>query len=122
MAVIEINQLKSYNKSYNGLVASGQILPGSLQPSSVSLRGQVYHLAGENFAALFPGKSSGETLADLEQIRKAVKTLDLVLRRQDQVCKRRDRRTGTDSTSEALPVTSASASRIGTTPLSRRMS
>ncbi len=105
VAVIEIDQLNSYNSAH-GLAASGQILRlVAAAIAGLSLSGQVYHLAGENFAVLFPGKSSGETLADLERIRKAVETLDLVLRRKDQICKRRDHRTGTDSTPKELPVT-----------------
>jgi diguanylate cyclase (GGDEF)-like protein len=93
VAVIEIDQLKSYNNAH-GLAASGQILRRvTAAIAGLSVRGQVYHLAGENFAVLFPGTSSGETLADL------------VLRRQDQVRKQRDHRTGTDSTSKELPIT-----------------
>jgi diguanylate cyclase (GGDEF)-like protein len=105
VAVIEIDQIKSYNNAH-GQIVGGQILRlVAATISGLSVGGRVYHHAGDNFAALFPGKPSGDTLADLERIRKAVETLDLVLRGRDQVRKRRDRRNGANSALEELPVT-----------------
>lgn len=70
VAVIEIDQIKSYNNA-RGQIVGGQILRlVAATISGLSVGGRVYHHAGDNFAALFPGKSSGDTLADLERIRK----------------------------------------------------
>lgn len=112
MAVIEIDQLKASGNAH-GQGASSQILRLiAVSIAGLLVKGWVDHFASDNFALLFPGKSSGETL----------KILDLVMHRWDQVDKRRDRPTGTDSMPEELPVISASRLRLDTTPTSPQTS
>ncbi|MFO0705495.1 MAG: GGDEF domain-containing protein [Nitrospira sp.] len=85
IAVVGIDQLKQFGNQYGKPVAE-QILR-ILGPKVVKAAGtaNVYRLAGEEFTLVFPKRTTTETIATLEHVRKAVGTTALFVRKKTRV-------------------------------------
>jgi diguanylate cyclase (GGDEF)-like protein len=85
LAVVGIDQLKQYGNQHGKPVSEQLLRLVADKIVGAAGSGKVYRLAGEEFIILFPRKTSTETLATLEAIRKAVEQTTLYLRGRDRV-------------------------------------
>jgi len=85
IAVAGIDQLKQYSNQHGKAV--GEQLLRLIGPKLVTAArpGKVFRLAGEEFTILFPGKSTRDTLAPLDNVRKAIERSAFFLRGRDRV-------------------------------------
>ena len=85
VAVVGLDQLKQYGNQYGKPVAE-QILR-ILGPKIVKTAGtaNVYRLAGEEFTLVFPRRSTTDTIATLEHVRKIAGTTALFVRKKTRV-------------------------------------
>ncbi len=105
IAVLGVDQLKSYSGSHGRSVAE-QILKFVAPILQRTCRdGRVFRVSGEEFTVLFPGRSATETIVALDSIRKAVEGVSLCLRGRERVWEDSRRTKSPGPRGKALPVT-----------------
>ena len=72
VAIVDIDHFKRFNDTYGHDVGDEVLRMVASQLARVSGGGQAYRCGGEEFAVLFPGKSSRETMDHLESLRAAI--------------------------------------------------
>jgi diguanylate cyclase (GGDEF)-like protein len=85
VAIVGVDQLKQYQNSYGKLVSDQVLRLAAPRILSAAGAGKVYRLAGDEFTVVFHHRTATDTLAVLEQIRKAVEEMTLALRNQTRV-------------------------------------
>jgi diguanylate cyclase (GGDEF)-like protein len=105
IAVLGVDQLKSYSGSHGRSVAE-QILKVVAPKLQTACRGgRVFRVSGEEFTVLFPGRSATETIVALDSIRKAIERVSLYLRRRERVWEDSRKTKAPGPRDQALPVT-----------------
>ena len=105
LAVLAIDQLKSYAGSHGRPVVEQVLKLMSQKVESACHGGRVFRVSGEELTLLFPHRSAMEALVALNEVRKTVESASLFLRGRDHVW---DNTGGTKSPGprdRALPVT-----------------
>ncbi|HXH86001.1 MAG TPA: GGDEF domain-containing protein, partial [Nitrospira sp.] len=85
LAVLSIDQLKTYAGTHGKSVAEQILKLVAPKVQANCLGGRVFRISGEELTLLFTNQSAVETLVALEQVRKAVETVTLYLRGRDRV-------------------------------------
>lgn len=117
VAVIGLDQLKQYQSSYGKLVSDQVLRLVTPRILAAAGAGKVYRLAGDEFTVVFQHRTATDTLAVLEQIRKAVEELTLTLRNQTRVWEGgRSRRPHAKAIDLPISVSIGVADAAGTTP------
>lgn len=105
VAVIGIDQLKRYANTHGRSVSEQllKLIAPKIQANSDG--GQVFRISGDELTVLFTRHTVSDTLIELERVRKAIESTNLVLRGRDRV--REDRRATKrgGSREQELPVT-----------------
>jgi diguanylate cyclase (GGDEF)-like protein len=107
LAVLAIDQLKSYAGSHGRPVVEQVLKLVSQKVESACHGGRVFRVSGEELTLLFPQQSAMEALVALNNVRKTVESASLFLRGRDRVW---DNTRGTKSPGRkdrALPVTAS---------------
>jgi diguanylate cyclase (GGDEF)-like protein len=94
IAVVDIDHFKRFNDTYGHDTGDQVLRLVAAKLSVVAGGGQAYRCGGEEFAILFPGKSTTEVVPHLEQLRAAIKFSEFRMRSADrrQVSRGPDRR------------------------------
>jgi diguanylate cyclase (GGDEF)-like protein len=104
VAIIGIDQLTQY-ANFHGKSVSEQVLKlVAPRIQAACSDGQIFRTTGEEFTALFPGKSATDTMGSLDTVRKSVETIRLLLRGRDWVWEQRGSKEA-GSRDRALPIT-----------------
>lgn len=85
VAIVGVDQLKQYQNLYGRMVSEQVLRLVAPRILAAAGAGKVYRLAGDEFTVMFHHRTATDTLATLEQIRKAVKEMTLALRNQTRV-------------------------------------
>ena len=95
IAVADIDHFKRFNDTYGHDVGDQVLRLVAAHLSHVSGGGQAYRCGGEEFAILFPGKTTLEVVDHLERLRATVETAEFRMRGDDRrrVSRGPDRRT-----------------------------
>jgi diguanylate cyclase (GGDEF)-like protein len=104
VAIVGVDQLKQYQNQYGKTVAEQVLRLVAPKIMATAGSGKVFRLTGDEFTAVFYSRAAIDTLATLEQIRKAVGQTTLRLRKQTRVWE--GSRSSTPRSKDiALPVT-----------------
>ncbi len=105
IAILGVDQLKTYTGSHGRPVAE-QILKFVAPKLQAACRdGRVFRVSGEEFTLLFPGRSATETIVALDGVRKAVERVSFYLRGRDRIWEDTRGTKTPGSRDRALPVT-----------------
>ena len=107
LAVLAIDQLKSYAGSHGRPVVEQVLKLVSQKVEAACQGGRVFRVSGEELTFVFPHQSAMEALVALNEVRKTVQSASLILRGRDRVW---DNTGGTKSPGpkdRALPVTAS---------------
>ena len=85
MAIVGVDQLKQYQNQYGKTVAEQVLRLVAPKIMATAGSGKVFRLTGDEFTVVFYSRAAIDTLATLEQIRKAVGKTTLRLRKQTRV-------------------------------------
>jgi diguanylate cyclase (GGDEF)-like protein len=85
VAIVGVDQLKQYQNLYGKQVSEQVLQLVAPKILAAAGAGKVYRLAGDEFTVVFHHRTATDTLATLEQIRKAVEEMTLGLRNQTRV-------------------------------------
>lgn len=105
VALLEIDQLRQVNNVYGRRVGDQMMAFAARKVVHSSGIGKVFLFSQDQFLVLFPRKTTGDALVPLESMRKAVASLDLVLRHRSHVVARRKDKRLEEGTEESIPVT-----------------
>ena len=96
IAAIDIDHFKKFNDTYGHDTGDQVLCLVASRLARVTGGGQAFRCGGEEFAILFPGKTCGEVMQDLEQLRANIQSSEFRIRGSDrrQVPRGADRRTG----------------------------
>jgi len=83
IAMVEIDHFKRCNDTYGHDVGDEVLRLVASRLARVTGGGQAYRCGGEEFAVVFPGKTSKDVLDDLEQLRAAIEASSFRFRGQD---------------------------------------
>ena len=94
IAMVDIDHFKRFNDTYGHDTGDQVLRLVAARLSYVTCGGQAYRCGGEEFAILFPGKSTTEIVPHLEQLRGAIESSEFRMRSADrrQVPRGPDRR------------------------------
>ncbi|WP_455387642.1 GGDEF domain-containing protein [Petrachloros mirabilis] len=104
LAVLSIDQLKTYAGTHGKSVAEQILKLVAPKVQANCLGGRVFRISGEELTLLFANQSAVETLIALEQVRKAVETVTLYLRGRDRVWEDRRGTKSPGSKDRELPL------------------
>jgi diguanylate cyclase (GGDEF)-like protein len=85
MAIVGVDQLKQYQNQYGKTVSEQVLRLVAPKIMATAKSGKVFRLTGDEFTLVFYSRTAIDTLATLEQIRKAVGQTTLRLRKQTRV-------------------------------------
>ena len=85
VAIVGVDQLKQYQNQYGKTVAEQVLRLVAPKIMATAGSGKVFRLTGDEFTVVFYSRAAIDTLATLEQIRKAVGKTTLRLRKQTRV-------------------------------------
>ncbi len=85
MAIVGVDQLKQYQNQYGKTVSEQVLRLVAPKIMATAGKGKVFRLTGDEFTLVFYSRTAIDTLATLEQIRKAVEQTTLRLRQQTRV-------------------------------------
>ncbi|MFO0729876.1 MAG: GGDEF domain-containing protein [Nitrospiraceae bacterium] len=105
VALLEVDQLRQVNNLYGRRVGDQIMAHAARKVVHSSGIGKVFLYNQDQFLVLFPRKTTSDTLVSLESMRKAVSSLDLVLRHRAQIVVRPKDTTPEEGTEESIPVT-----------------
>ena len=105
VALLEIDQLREVNNTYGRRVGDQLMSMAARKIVHASGAGKVFRYGQDQFLVLFPGKVPNDTLIALESMRKAVVSLDLLLRNRVLIVPRKHGAAPAQGTEEVLPVT-----------------
>lgn len=105
VAVVAIDQLKTYAGSYGGSIAKEVFKVIASKTQAACRGGRVFRVSGEELTILFNNRSATESLAALDCVRKIVETSELVLRKRLRVWERTQGGGISKDKDELLPVT-----------------
>ena len=78
IAVVSIDQLKTYTGSYGNSIARQVFRIIASKTQAACHGGRVFRVSGEELTILFNNRSSTESLAALDRVRKTVEATELV--------------------------------------------
>ncbi|MEK7336419.1 MAG: GGDEF domain-containing protein, partial [Nitrospirota bacterium] len=104
MAIVGVDQLKQYQNQYGKTVSEQVLRLVAPKIMATAGSGKVFRLTGDEFTLVFYSRTAIDTLATLEQIRKAVGQTTLRLRKQTRVWEG-SRSSTSGSTDIDLPIT-----------------
>ena len=104
LAVLSIDQLKTYANTHGKSVAEQILKLVAPKVQANCQGGRVFRISGEELTLLFRNQSAVETLVALEQVRKAVETVSLYLRGRDRVWEDRRGMLSPGSKDRELPL------------------
>ncbi len=110
IAAVDIDHFKSVNDTYGHDSGDDVLCMVAGKLARVTGGGQAYRVGGEEFSIVFPGKSTGEVLADLENLRLEIEQSSFRLRGGD----RRTAPRGPDRRTTAPKKKNSSKARSGT--------
>lgn len=105
IAVVSIDQLKSYTGSYGNSIARQVFRIIASKTQATCHGGRVFRVSGEELTILFNNRSSTDSLATLDRVRKTVEATGLVLRKRLHVWERTQGPVVRKGRDEPLPVT-----------------
>lgn len=105
IAVVSIDQLKTYTGSYGNSIARQVFRIIASKTQAACHGGRVFRVSGEELTILFNNRSSTESLAALDRVRKTVEATELVLRKRLRVWERTQGTVVRKGRDEPLPVT-----------------
>lgn len=105
LAILSIDQLNSYTRSYGKSVFEQLLKSVAPIVQAACATGRVFRISGEELTLLFTNRSALDTLAALEQIRKTVEASAYVLRGQDRVREERGNSKKPGAQDRPLPLT-----------------
>jgi diguanylate cyclase (GGDEF)-like protein len=85
IAVLAVDQLKSYANTHGKSVSEQVFKAIALKVHAACQGGRVFRVSGEELTLLFPGQSATDTIIALEAVRKGVEQTSLFLRGRDRV-------------------------------------
>lgn len=85
VAIVGVDQFQQYQNLYGKLVREQVLRLVAPKILAAAGAGKVYRLAGDEFTVVFHHRTATDTLATLEQIRKAIEEMTLGLRNQTRV-------------------------------------
>jgi diguanylate cyclase (GGDEF)-like protein len=96
IAAIDIDHFKKFNDTYGHDMGDQVLCLVASRLARVTGGGQAFRCGGEEFAILFPGKTCGEVIQDLERLRAIIENSGFRVRGRDrrQVARGADRRAG----------------------------
>jgi diguanylate cyclase (GGDEF)-like protein len=83
IAVVDIDHFKRFNDAHGHDTGDQVLRLVASNLSRVTGGGQAYRFGGEEFAILFPGKTTAHVVDDLEQLRVAIESTEFRMRRND---------------------------------------
>jgi diguanylate cyclase (GGDEF)-like protein len=83
IAVVDLDHFKAVNDTYGHEVGDQVLRMVASKTAAVGGGGRAFRCGGEEFAVLFPGRSAGEALTHLEELRRAVAEARFTLRGPD---------------------------------------
>ena len=83
IAVVDLDHFKAVNDTHGHEVGDQVLRMVASKAAAVGGGGRAFRCGGEEFAVLFPGKSAGEALPHLEELRRAVAEARFTLRAPD---------------------------------------
>ncbi|MDF2460327.1 MAG: putative Diguanylate cyclase [Nitrospira sp.] len=107
LAVLAIDQLKSYAGSHGRPVVEQVLKLVSLKVESACLEGRVFRVSGEELTLLFPHRSAMEALVALNDVRRTVESASLFLRGRDRVWDNTGGKKSPGLKDRALPVSAS---------------
>lgn len=82
VAVVDVDHFKSFNDRYGHDVGDEVLRMVAARLAAVTGGGRAYRSGGEEFTLVFPGKTKGEALPHVEQVREAVADAKFSVRKQ----------------------------------------
>jgi diguanylate cyclase (GGDEF)-like protein len=107
LAVLAVDQLKSYSNVHGKSVGEQILKLIAPKVQAACQGGRVFRVSGEELTVLFPNHSAVETLAALEAVRKIIATTSLILRGRDRVLEDVHGGSHMGSRDHQLPVTAS---------------
>jgi diguanylate cyclase (GGDEF)-like protein len=105
LAVVAIDQLKSYAGTHGKPVVDQILKIIAPRIQAACQGGRVFHVSGEEFTLLFPHQSAMEALVALDGVRKAIESASLLLRSRDRVVDNTRGAKSPRGKDEVIPVT-----------------
>ena len=105
IAVLSVDQLKSYGNTHGKSVAEQVLKLVAPKVQSACQEGRVFRISGEELTLLFQNQSAMEALVSLDRVRKFLESSSLFLRGRDRVWEDTRETTSPGSKDRALPVT-----------------
>jgi diguanylate cyclase (GGDEF)-like protein len=105
IAVLSVDQLKSYGNTHGKSVAEQVLKLVAPKVLSACQEGRVFRVSGEELTLLFQNQTAMEALVPLDRVRKFLESTSLFLRGRDRVWENTRETTSPGSKDRALPVT-----------------
>ena len=107
VAVLSLDQLKSYGNVHGKSVAEQILKLISPKVAAACQGGRVFRVSGEELTVLFPNHSAMEALVPLDNVRKMLESTRLLLRGRDRVWDNGDGSGRTGKKDQDLPLTAS---------------